>query len=199
MTARQMSRCISRQVGASVLNEHDYVIGIGWNDPPEGQVPCALRTGKELVENPCEDVFSDYERSAEFVQHIKQEHYAEHPFCFRYEYSKLAKGKRAEFTRALHAEENALFQASWHAGEKLSDATLYTTASTCTLCAKKSYQLGISRIVYIEEYPGIAIDQTIKTGKKRMSIDRFEGVTGNAYLQLFSSLMPEKDLIQLYL
>jgi len=202
MTARQMSGCIARQVGAAVVNKDRYCVGVGWNESPQGQVSCSLRTGKELVDSPSKEIFSDFERSAKFVKHIRENCYTDRPFCFRSELP-LALGrpgdKMAEFTRALHAEENALSQATRNTGRTLDEGVLYTTASTCTLCAKKAYQLGISRIVYIEEYSGIGVEQTIKTGDRQIEISRFQGVTGSAYFQLFGSLMPEKDLIRLYL
>jgi dCMP deaminase len=201
MTAKQMSGCISRQVGAVVVNGKGYAVGIGWNDPPRGQVPCSLRTGKELAEGGRKRVFSDYERSPEFINHIKTHFNISHAFCFRNMVEKVqgkSRDKMREFTRALHAEENALLQAAKGSHESLDGATLYTTSKTCTLCAKKAYQLGIDKIVYIEEYPGIAIDQTIKTGDRDIEIKRFQGITGAAYFSLYSSLLPERDIIQLY-
>lgn len=199
MTARHMSGCISRQVGAVVLSKDGYTLGIGWNDPPQGQIPCSLRTAQELVNGARQDVYSNFERSSAFISHIQTTRPLELPFCFREELPLLLrKPKMAEWTRALHAEENALFQASWNSGEKFDGAVLYTTACTCTLCAKKAYQLGVKRIVYIDDYPGIAIAQTIQSGKRAIEVSRFEGVTGSAYFRLFGSLMPEKDLINLY-
>ena len=199
MTAREMSGCISRQVGAVVVNHDGYVLGVGWNDPPKGQIPCEMRTGRELVDSPKPDVFSEYERSEEFVSHIQKNCYSDLPFCFRTEYARISSGKMTEFTRALHAEENALFQSVRNTEWGLTGSVLYTTASPCTLCAKKAYQLGVDRIVFIEESPGVALEQTLKTGNRDVQIDQFEGIVGGTYFQLFSSLLPEKDLIQLYL
>ncbi len=108
------------------------------------------------------------------------------------------KDKKAEYTRAIHAEENALFQASRNVGGTLEGSTLYTTSSTCTLCAKKAYQLGIDRIVYIDEYYDIAIEQTLRAGKKSIFIERFSGIIGEAYHKLYTAPMPEKSVIQLY-
>lgn len=198
MTAKQMSGCISRQVGATLVNEKGYVLGVGWNDPPSGQTPCSLRTGNELINGASQTTFSDYERSANFVSHIRENYNSRYPFCFRTELSKIEKGKKNEFTRALHAEENALFQGIARSNGNMNGSTLYTTSCTCTLCAKKAYQLGVSRICYIEEYTDIAVEQTLRVGERKITIDRFQGVVGAAYFQLFSSLIPEKDLIQLY-
>lgn len=199
MVLKQMSGCISRRVGAVVVGKDGYVLGLGWNDPPGGQVPCSLRTGRELVDGPPEGMFSDYERSAGFVAYIQSHHYRDEPFCFREALtSVVGNGKKVEYTRALHAEENSFFQALRNGGRTFSEGALYTTARTCTLCAKKAYHLGISRIVYIDEYPDIAIEQTIRVGERQIDVKRFEGITGSAYMWLFEPLIPEKDFLQLY-
>lgn len=197
-TARQMSGCISRQVGAAVVGEHGYILGVGWNDPPEGQTPCSLRTGHELVNDATAKCFSDYEQSATFVTHITSARDEEKPFCFRAELAKMTGKKQAEYTRSLHAEENAFLQTAKIGGSAIAGATLYTTASTCTLCAKKAYQLGVLRIVFVEEYPDLAYQQTIRSGTKEIDFVHFEGVVGAAFFKLFAPTMPEKDLIELY-
>ena len=48
-TSRHMSGCLSRQVGATAVGKDGYMLGAGWNDPPEGQVPCSLRSCEELL------------------------------------------------------------------------------------------------------------------------------------------------------
>lgn len=51
----------------------------------------------------------------------------------------------------VHAEQNALITLI-HNGTNCDDATLYTTLSPCTTCAKLITQSGITRVVYEEEY-----------------------------------------------
>jgi deoxycytidylate deaminase len=202
MTARQMSGCISRQVGATVVGESGYVLGIGWNDVPEGQVPCALRTAGELLKNPDKSTFSDHERSKDFCKHIKEHINGEDlhkPFCFK-DQDALLNGenkKRAEYTRSLHAEENAFLQVAKVGGSSVVGSKLYTTAMTCALCAKKAYQLGVEKIVYIEEYDELANNQALNVGTRRITIEPFEGATGSAFFRLFSAIAPEKDMIKL--
>ncbi|MCX6151502.1 MAG: deaminase [Ignavibacteriales bacterium] len=197
MTVRLVSGCISRQVGAIVIDKERKVIGVGWNDSPKGQIPCALRTCEELVNNSTPLIFSGYERSEKFTNHIKGLKQREEPFCFRTEKAVIDKKKEAEYTRALHAEENALFQASANGYISLIGSTLYTTSRTCNLCAKKAYQLGVKRIVYIDEYYDIAIEQTLKAGNKQIIIERFSGIIGQAYHKLYTAPMPEKSIIEL--
>ncbi|MCP3957172.1 MAG: hypothetical protein GY719_04910 [bacterium] len=200
MTVRLGSGCISRQVGAIVIDKERRVIGVGWNDPPKGQVPCALRTCEELGNDATPEVFSSFERRQEFMAKIQSLPQQREPFCFRTQYGILREAKAAEYTRALHAEENALFQASRNVTTALLDSTLYTTASTCTLCAKKAYQLGVARIVYIDEYYDIAIPQTLQAGSRHetLRIERFSGIIGQAYHKLYTPPMPEKSIIDLF-
>lgn len=200
------SGCISRQVGAIVVDKERRVLGVGWNDPPKGQIPCALRTCIKLTNNGNNIMFSKFEMSEKFREHIEGISSHDKPFCFRTEYSvyeqqldKLKEPpKRAEYTRALHAEENALLQASRNSSESLEGATLYTTASTCTLCAKKAYHLGISRIVYLEEYYDKAIEQTIQIGKMIIAVERFTGIIGHSFEKLYTSPLPEKSIIHYF-
>lgn len=189
---------MSRHVGAIVTNSVGYTLGVGWNDPPSGQVPCALRTAKDLTSNLDEVAFSAYERGEQFIQHISNSGIGDNPFCFCDELSIIQKKKSREYTRALHAEENALIQSMVHGAKALKGGILYTTDSPCTLCSKKAYQAGIGRVVYIEEYPGISIEHSIKVGEHSIKVDQFEGVTGLSYFKLFSPVMPEKDYLKLY-
>lgn len=49
-TAKFNSGCISRQVGAVITNKDGSIRTIGWNDPPQGQVPCGLRDVADLLQ-----------------------------------------------------------------------------------------------------------------------------------------------------
>jgi deoxycytidylate deaminase len=198
ISARQNSGCLSRHVGAAVVSKYGLVLGVGWNDPPRGQIPCSLRSTDDLLLTLDCKVYSKYETREPFIGHIKLKPDHAQPYCFKDELSVIENKKSNEFTRSLHAEENALLQAQLYGIEAVKDATLYTTASTCTLCAKKAYHLGISRIVYIDEYPGIAIEQTLKVGETQIMIEAFVGVTSSAYFKLFEPLVNEKDLMNLY-
>lgn len=99
--------------------------------------------------------------------------------------------------RALHAEENAFLQAAKVGGASIQGGTLYTTASPCQLCAKKSMQLRIKRVVYIDAYPDISQQQTLQSGDSSSwpKLDMFVGVGENAFMKLFKPIVPIKDEI----
>lgn len=65
---------------------------------------------------------------------------------------KIPSGQRHELCRALHAEQNALIQASLH-GISVNGATLYATNQPCVICAKMLINAGIKEIVIAQGYP----------------------------------------------
>ncbi len=64
----------------------------------------------------------------------------------------IPSGERQELCRGLHAEMNALLQASSQ-GTSVEGATLYSTNHPCVLCAKMLINCGVKRIVALSDYP----------------------------------------------
>ena len=64
----------------------------------------------------------------------------------------IPSGERHELCRALHAEQNALIQASLH-GISVKGSTLYSTTQPCVICAKMLINARIKEIVISEGYP----------------------------------------------
>ncbi len=71
--------------------------------------------------------------------------------CLR-EKLNVPSGSQHELCRGLHAEMNALIQAAAN-GIIVEGATIYSTASPCSLCAKMLINAGIVRGVTREKYP----------------------------------------------
>lgn len=213
------SSCVSRKVGAVITNKAHAIRTIGWNDAPYGQMPCGLRTLSEVTkETDCEyrDIcYSEFERDEEvvryddcsFIHKVKEDYkgisdYEDKsgvPFayCFRSLDNKYSGVKNQVHTRSLHAEENALMQMAKYGGEPLKDGIIYVTASPCELCSKKLYQVGVRRIVYIEDYPGIAMEQIIHTGVQQPELKRFEGVFGDSFYKLYRPFLSLKDELEI--
>jgi dCMP deaminase len=70
--------------------------------------------------------------------------------CLRDEQG-IPSGTRHEICRGIHAEQNAIIQASLH-GVSLEGATLYVTHSPCVLCAKMLANARIKRLVTFGKY-----------------------------------------------
>ena len=77
---------------------------------------------------------------------------------------KIPSGERHELCRALHAEQNALIQASLH-GISVKGATLYSTTQPCVICAKMLINAGIKEIVITQGYPDKMAMSLLKQAK----------------------------------
>lgn len=64
----------------------------------------------------------------------------------------IASGERQELCRGLHAEQNAIIQASFY-GFSVRGSTLYSTTAPCVTCAKMIINAGIERVVFVGDYP----------------------------------------------
>jgi deoxycytidylate deaminase len=212
-TAKYNSGCISRQVGASITDEHYSLKAIGWNNTPQGHVPCLLRNVNDLLneENDTE-AFTKHEKEDEKLKKSFDDHYRylipnakdklqgrNVSFCFKTLKNSCEEGKNQVHTRSLHAEESAFLQITKYGGTGILNGKLFTTASPCELCAKKAYQLGIKVIYYIDPYPGISMEHIITAGHRPPEVRLFNGAIGNAYHWLYEPIMPYKNEVSLLL
>ena len=70
--------------------------------------------------------------------------------CLRDEMN-IPSGTRHEICRGIHAEQNAIIQASLH-GVSLEGATVYVTHTPCILCAKMLVNAKVKRFVTFGKY-----------------------------------------------
>lgn len=204
--AKLNSGCLSRQVGAVITDSNYSIKAVGWNTVAEGQVPCNLRNAENFLINKDEGSFSTFElEDREFGEHMKK--YSEKincesldgrlcSYCFKDEYAEITGDKNQVHTRSLHAEENAFLQIVKYGGEGIKGGKLFTSASSCVLCSKKAFQLGIKDIYYIDPYPDIATTHILSFGKDKSKCPQchlFYGAIGRAYTCLFTQRIPIKD------
>lgn len=211
-TAKTNSGCISRQVGAVITDSHYSVKAIGWNDVPEGQYPCSLRSANGLLNAFDPVIYSEYERNNKEFREIAANKFKSIlvksedlggrnlAYCFKDLKNSIEPKERNQVhTRSLHAEENAFLQIVKYGGQSIEGGKLFTTASPCELCAKKAYQLGIKEIIYIDPYPGIACDHILSIGSKPPALVQFRGAVGKGYHQLYEPTLPYKDELEYFL
>ena len=211
--AKLNSGCLSRQVGAVITDENYSIKAVGWNEVPEGQVPCALRDIEDLKINKDRNAYSEYEvenkgfnsKINEFCEkelarnkcNLKGRCYQ---YCFKDIYREVTNEKNQVHTRALHAEENAFLQISKYGGQGIKGGNLFCTASPCELCSKKAYQLGIRHIYYIDPYPGISQKHILafkNLNGDQIQMHLFDGAIGKAYTALYSQRISIKDELKL--
>ena len=147
--AKTNSGCLSRQVGAVITDKNYSIKAVGWNEVPDGQVPCNLRSVTAYSLNRDVNSFSSYELNnqifSNLLENLAQKVECEKPqlnglpycYCFKDIYNTIDKNKNQVHTRSLHAEENAFLQLSKYGSMGICGGKLFVTASPCELCSKK--------------------------------------------------------------
>lgn len=206
--AKFNSGCLSRKVGSVITGDDFSIRAIGWNDVPQDQVPCNLRNIYDYTSNRDKETFSKYElEDKEFSKKIEamNKSFCNYKdtgipcsYCFKDVHNNITGKSNQVHTRSLHAEENAFLQLAKYGGVGIRGGKLFVTASPCELCSKKSYQLGIREIYYIDPYPGISKDHILNFGKNsNPKLILFAGVIGNAYISLYAPKLALKDELAL--
>lgn len=205
------SGCLSRRVGSVITDDNFSIKAVGWNDVPEGKIPCNLRNVKDYLSNKDVESFSKFElENKDFIKTIKilDQNTRQKldnsgilcAYCFKDVFNSIEHNKNQVHTRSLHAEENAFLQLSKYGGQGIRNGKLFVTASPCELCSKKSAQLGIKEIYYIDPYPGIAAPHILSFGScNNPSLILFQGAIRNAFISLYAPKIPFKDEISLLL
>lgn len=67
----------------------------------------------------------------------------------------IKSGEKHEICRAIHAEQNAIIQASIK-GLGMDEAIMYCTHTPCNICAKMIANAGISEVVVFQKYNDIS-------------------------------------------
>ena len=200
--AKANSGCLSRQVGAVVTDSKFRILSIGWNDVPEGDVPCSKKNLLDLSDVEDRGAYTHYELFDEDFRKRINKYKIRNPdlepcLCglpLRYCFKDIHKdGKDPMRSRAMHGEEKALDSC----GRECEGGYLFTTSSPCEMCSKKAKDKHIHKIYYIEPYPGISEDQYSRSGDKDNIAKHilFTGAVGRAYTQMYSPIMPYKDIL----
>jgi len=108
-----------------------------------------------------------------------------------------------EYSRAIHAEMDAITTMARIAQVSTVGKTLYCTTYPCHNCARHIVAAGIKRVVYIEPYEkslaedlhGDSINHGEPSGEDtpKVLFDNFEGAAPRRYSKFFSNSRPRKD------
>jgi dCMP deaminase len=106
---------------------------------------CMRRTVGAVLVKGNHIVSTGYNGSVSGLRHCKE------VGCLRDKLN-IPSGQRHEICRGAHAEENTVIQAALH-GTSTEGATLYTTFSPCTHCAKIIANAKIKKVICGGKYP----------------------------------------------
>lgn len=202
--AKCNSGCLSRQVGAVVTDKEYNILSIGWNDVPCGDISCSQKNLVDLCKWEDKTAYSKYElENREFRERISKFNYRNGNLSrllrglpLRYCFKDIhMEGKNPMRSRSMHAEEKALATCS----NECEGGFLFTTSSPCEMCSKNAKNHKIKKIFYIELYPGISESQYSTSGDPSNVAKHilFTGAIGRAYMQMYTPIMPQKDILDL--
>jgi deoxycytidylate deaminase len=199
------SGCLSRQVGACIIDDNGNILATGRNDVPAfkgglctedngNENRCFARHGAKCSSNKHQGkILSDI--TSILSEHMPSESIEE-------VINKIKKTTRIggliEFSRAIHAEMDAITTAAREGNTSLTNTTIYCTTYPCHNCARHIVASGITTVYYIEPYEkSLALDlhddsidrdpDYEKIGISKLQILPFDGVAPKRYMSLFKS------------
>lgn len=217
--AMASSACMSRQVGAAIISASGELIAVGWNDVPKfgGRLYTeddqnvldekkgvqdndhrCFKWGSRICHNDVrrtkigDGIASRIYQSGHLKAGVKQS-----------EIRDIIRGTEVddltEFSRAIHAEMEAILAIAREGRHSLVGATLYSTTYPCHNCARHIVAAGISSVIYIEPYRkslAIALHNDAISedpdDDKRVVFRQYDGVAPHHYLRLFKSVTDRK-------
>jgi len=171
-SAAHRSSCLSRQVGAAIQNGAGDILATGTNDAPkaggglydelsgaegeasdrrcfafkdEGQDRPDCRNEREK-RSIYSDVFDHLNAAGLLAKDVAIE-------SVRKEIERTRVKDLVEFSRAVHAEMDALLTISRIGGPPVLKASLYTTTYPCHSCARHLVAAGVAEVIFLEAYP----------------------------------------------
>lgn len=163
------SSCLSRQVGASIMDNHGNLLSIGTNDVPRYQGGLysdldsdddrCFRTRKACsnTKKQLETVGDIYKKLSDGGEGLLKPGVTLEQFSTAIKYTRIR--ALIEFSRSVHAEMDAILELSRKGTRLPEGATLYSTTYPCHSCARHIVAAGIERVVYLEPYSkSLAID-----------------------------------------
>lgn len=163
-SARVRSACLSRQVGASLVDRDGTIVATGANEVPaagggvygEGSGPlsnlhdhrCVFRPGNKF----CSSNREQNRIIDELIEAIPELKKVDDKVSLRAKLRKTSVGGLLEFSRAVHAEMDALLSAG-REGFSTVGTRLFVTTYPCHYCARHIVSAGVYEVQYIEPYP----------------------------------------------
>lgn len=221
-SAQMQSACLSKQVGAALVDSNGNVVATGTNEVPRAgggvygesfnRIPaedfrCAMFTNP--ADRYCRNTTNQNEIIKQLIEDVPElrELDPERKRALGIELRRTRIGSLIEFSRAIHAEMDALFSAA-RKGTSLIGTRLFVTTFPCHYCAGHIITAGVDEVQYIEPYPksralvlhedAIATEPMIdwippSLGGKKVLFRPFSGVSPRLYERAFLKERELKD------
>ncbi|MCT4628011.1 anti-phage dCTP deaminase [Halodesulfovibrio sp.] len=209
-SARLRSTCLSRQVGAAICDSNNELVSIGWNDVPAykgGLTTDHTRNYEKVMCKELGECRSKVEISSllsNIYNNLKKQGMLKKT-CKEQDIFELLEDaglkNLIEFSRAIHAEMEAILSAARTSKKGLRDGTIYVTTYPCDNCAKHILAVGLAQVVYIEPYPKsrakdffdeLIEDAEESTSDYKLTFKQFVGLAPKAYALFFEKWYDRK-------
>ncbi len=163
---QMQSACLSRQVGAAVVDINGNLISTGTNEAPkagggvygesfkEGDSDFRCAMFSEEAERFCRNTVQQNLIINELIEQVPELKLLtpERKSQLSKDLRKTRIGSLIEFSRAVHAEMDALLSAAREA-VSLVGTRIFVTTFPCHYCARHIVSAGVDEVQYIEPYP----------------------------------------------
>jgi deoxycytidylate deaminase len=202
VSAASNSACLSRQVGAAIFSKSSELVSIGWNDVPK--FGGGLYSQDDLInDNRCfkwgGECYNDSKKNKLYEEIFNS--LLDTDLVKSSDKSKILSALKEtsanqliEYSRAVHAEMEAITSAARQGKSGLVDGILYSTTYPCHNCARHIVAAGITHVFFIEPYAkSLAIElhsdsiSSAQNAQKRVQFLQYEGVGPKAMLRLFQN------------
>ena len=205
------SACLSRQVGAAIVSEKGELIGLGRNDVPQFGGGLYTEDSYEndhrchIWRDKC--CHNDKKKGVLYLQVfdvLKRSNLLSGEASLE-EVTTAVKATDVksliEYSRAVHAEMDAIISVARTHKIGLLGGTLYSTTFPCHSCARHIVASGIHKVLFIEPYPkSLATDLHSDTvseiesdNVKKVVFLQFSGIAPKNILKLFNIGLTRKD------
>jgi deoxycytidylate deaminase len=209
-TASLRSSCLSRQVGAAILSPDGQLIATGTNDVPrygggvyeesesgnanDCRCFCYPKPDDGETVGFCRNDKAKHEILAEAIKELREAKVVA-PNALDEDIARALQqtplNDLIEFSRAVHAEMDAIFSLARSGAASTRRGTLYCTTYPCHSCARHIVAAGIRDVVYIEPYlKSRAVelhDDTIRESTAPPPDD-----SSHVHLRLFTGVAPRR-------
>lgn len=205
--AADASACLSRQVGAALYSQSGELLSVGVNDVPrfggglystdDGECDKRCAFYKQYCSNDMEKT-NIMDEIVEEVKMLVEKSDRDKITQVLYK-SRIR--DLIEFSRAVHAEMEALLAVARKGAGSTIGSTLYSTTFPCHSCARHIVAAGVHKVIYIDPYPKSkaktlhddAVSTSIKERGKKCVFLQYEGVAPRMYDRVFRARRERKD------
>jgi deoxycytidylate deaminase len=201
-SASNSSGCLSKQVGAAIVDSSGHIRGVGYNDVPKARG--GLYTSGEddkrcyqMGDSRCMNDTNKQERFDSLQSEINEAFTITENDKLKEVIWRSQFKESTEYCRAVHAEMEALLSMARSSSGSSVGTTMYVTTYPCHNCTKHILAAGVAKVVYIEPYPkslaeelhgdAIIFDSPDINGvQNKLLFVPYQGVAPNRYEAFFT-------------